>query len=252
MIGNARSGYSTDWYPKKEEVIPRVYHEYLKNEDKNNIYTYEELKEDGKAYYVNNPEDYKVNCYDGTKVKLIDTKIESILLLPGSKTKNTIERRIFVKNTGKKDAYVRIHLAIPSCLDDAVVDPKYNFLHMNSSTFSLGQWIWSKNRNIPDGQFVASMSDYNYYTAKINGIDHNVYIITLDTVLKADTTSIRAFDRVYLDGKATDETVKKVNNILKTNKWELPIVVESIAVGEYEYALDAFKAKFGEKVYNPF
>lgn len=33
-------GTGENWYPKKKEVIPRVYHKYLNQRDKDNIYNH--------------------------------------------------------------------------------------------------------------------------------------------------------------------------------------------------------------------
>ena len=82
--------------------------------------------------------------------------------------KNGITKEVSVKNTGSEKAYVRVHIAIPSVLDNGnpEFDAGKNALHFNYDDASIGEgkWDWSKSTGAPyDG-------DWNYYETTIDNI----------------------------------------------------------------------------------
>lgn len=98
--------------------------------------------------------------------------------------KNGITKEVTVKNIGTEDAYVRVHIAIPSVLDNGnpEFDAGKNTLHFNYTGDSIGEgkWDWSKSTGAP------YEGDWNYYETTIDNIKYNVYVVTYGTALKAN------------------------------------------------------------------
>ena len=137
MSNKVIMGYGENWYPKTEPVIPRVYHEYLKDSDKANIYTAKDLDIEF-AYFACNPENYDVFNGAGTNVKLNLEKINKVKLVPRvggtNNTTDVVKTAPSITNLDEDPTYVRLHIAIPACLDDALptFNASYNMLHFNS------------------------------------------------------------------------------------------------------------------------
>ena len=227
-------GYSQNWYPKVEPVIPRVYHEYINDSAKENMYTMEELGAD-KAYFVSKPDTYKVFTYGGARVELICEGPEKAELLPGTMTENNIEKRVSVKNIGEKDAYVRVHIAIPKILDDNVptFNAMYNMLHFNTKKEELatGKWNFSTSMDRPNQNYAAS-GKWNFYVENIDGEEYAVYVGTYETPLKTDEIAVDAIYQAYLDAKAVADDLVQVYKVLNSNEWEIKVAVEAVAVTE--------------------
>jgi len=225
-------GYTNDWYPEIEPVIPRVYHEYISEEFKESLYTDEEIGKD-QAFFTAQPDTYKVHMYGGAKAQLVQKAIGKAKLIPGSKTKNQVPNLIQVKNTGADPIFVRIHLAIPQILDDASprFEALYNMLHFNANKetgLAAGAFSWAKEANDgrAAGAFVGS-SGWNWYQLTLDGIVYSVYVATLETALEANKISPDVIHQVYLDAKATGEDLKKVYDEIKTNLWDIRVAVET-------------------------
>lgn len=125
---------------------------------------------------------------------------DSAVLIPGK----DINKDVFVKNTGAQDAYVRVHIAIPSALDDG--DPSFvaahNFLHFNFTNASVaaGQWSWIPRMTDGEGYLGNGAGNWNFYTTTVDGVDYNVYVVTYRSILPAgEETQTQALDKVYLD-----------------------------------------------------
>lgn len=130
-------------------------------------------------------------------------------LIPGK----DITKEVAVKNVGSNDAYVRVHIAIPSELDDG--DPNYeafnNFVHFNFSKDSVadGQWSWLPESTEGVGYRGNGAGNWNFYTAEIGEKNYNVYIVTYRSVLESGaTTETDAMNKVYLD-KTVDAVVSE-------------------------------------------
>lgn len=146
-------------------------------------------------------------------------------MVPGRK----VNKDVFVENIGTNDAYVRIHMAIPTALDDG--DPEYNasknFLHWNftkDSHATKGQWSWLPAFDENKGYDGNGAGKWNFYTTTINGIPHNVYVATYRTALKrGEVTATEAVTQIYLDASVDCEVVRNDQNeitsvIYKDNK----------------------------------
>lgn len=159
---------------------------------------------------------------------------------------NGVKKEVTVENTGKSEAYVRVHIAIPQVLDDG--DPSFdaskNVLHFNFTPASVedGQWDWSDNAD----------KTWNFYTATIDGKAYNVYVVTYTTALAAgETTATPAMSQVYLDKKVTSADAAKINEQLGTD-WKILVAAEGAQTAGFGDAFESLNAAFGTPgTYNP-
>ena len=184
-------------------------------------------------------------------IELVENYEQDSKLLPvtgsaqAGTLKNGIVKEVTVKNTGSEDAYIRVHIAIPQILDDGAdtFDAGKNVLHFNYSEDSVGEgkWDWSDSKGTP------YEGSYNFYTAQIDGVWYNVYVVTYESIVKANTQIAEyAMNQVYLDKKVTNEDITKINATL-TNGWNIKVVAEGVQADGFEDvgAHDALNAAFG-------
>ncbi len=152
---------------------------------------------------------------------------ENAKLMPGI----DIQKAVRVKNIGSENAFVRVHLAVPSILDSGSEDkPEFaaynNTLHWNFSADSVqeGQWSQLQNStqvgpNVSYPNWPGNGGTYNMYQATIDGVLYNVYVLTYETALAYnETTSTDAISKVYLDTKVTNEDMTKIVSELEEIK----------------------------------
>lgn len=156
---------------------------------------------------------------------------------------NGITKEVSVKNTGSEDAYVRVHIAIPSILDNGnpEFDAGKNALHFNYGANSIGEgkWDWSKSTGAP------YEGDWNYYETTIEGISYNVYVVTYGTALKAnEVTPEKAMWQVYLDSRTSNDAVKSYKEALGEN-WHILVLAEGVQAAGFTDAYDALNTAFG-------
>lgn len=156
--------------------------------------------------------------------------------------KNGVEKKVFVTNTGSEDAYVRVHIAIPSVLDegDPDFDAKNNVLHFNYASESIGadHWDWSKQTGAP------YEGDWNYYETNIGGIDYNVYVVTYEKALAKGEKTVDAMHQVYLDSRVTNGDIEQINEKLG-NEWKILVAAEGCQADGFDNAYAALNAAFG-------
>lgn len=202
------------------------------------------------AYFTDKDAKDNVFTTGNVDISLQENFEQNSKLLPatGSAQNGTLEngvtKEIMVKNELKsEDAYVRIHIAIPSILDDgaSTFDAKNNVLHFNYDPDSIGagKWDWSRTSGAP------YQGDWNFYTTTIDDIDYNVYVVTYGTALKAgETTPEKAMHQVYLDSKVTNADITKIKEALGDN-WEIKVVAEGAQAAGFADAYAALNAGFG-------
>lgn len=157
--------------------------------------------------------------------------------------KNGIVKEVSVKNTGSEKAYVRVHIAIPSILDDGAntFNAGNNKLHFNFAPESVvaGQWNWSKTTGEP------TTGNWNYYTTTVDNISYNVYVVTYETALAADaTTATDAMSQVYLDKRTTNADIDAYKAALGAN-WHILVVAEGVQAEGFTDAYTALNTAFG-------
>jgi len=156
--------------------------------------------------------------------------------------KNGIEKEVFVTNDGSEDAFVRVHIAIPAILDNAQpdFDASKNVLHFNydEETVAEGLWNWSDSVDGTTG------SNWNSYTTKIADKDYNVYVVTYETKLAKDETTVDAMDQVYLDSKTSNGDITAIKQVLG-DEWKIAVVAEGTQAEGFTNAYEALNTAFG-------
>ena len=202
------------------------------------------------AYFTDTDKADNVFTTGKVDISLVENFEQNAKLLPvtGSAQqgtlKNGVQKEIAVMvEAGSEDTYVRVHIAIPSVLDDG--DPRFaaknNVLHFNYDPNSIGEgkWDWSKTTGAP------YEGNWNYYETTIDGIKYNVYVVTYGTALKAgETTSDYAMHQVYLDSKVTSADMEKIDTALN-GKWQIKVIAEGCQAAGFSDAYAALNASFG-------
>lgn len=199
---------------------------------------------------------------------VVDIEIEEVFeqeseLFPGK----DVNKDVFVVNTGSNNAYVRVHIAIPACLDDG--DPTFaaynNFLHFNFTNESVaaGQWSWIPEYTEGVGYLGNGAGNWNYYTDTIGGVEYAIYVVTYRSVLAPGAkTSTAALDNVYLDTSVdaeynedktaiiyTDDSGKTaelaINEDGKVN-FDIKVWAEATQIETFDDAYEALNTAFGD------
>ena len=159
---------------------------------------------------------------------------------------NGITKEVSVKNIGTEKAYVRVHIAIPSVLDNGnpEFDAGKNTLHFNFTPESVvaGQWNWSKTTGEP------TTGNWNFYTTTVKEgekeISYNVYVVTYETALAPNaTTTTDAMSQVYLDKYTSNEAIASYIEQLGAN-WHILVVAEGAQEAGFDNAYDALNTAF--------
>lgn len=203
------------------------------------------------AYFTDTDAQENVFVVGNVKIDLYEDfgdndGIENLVPATGSAQddtlKNGIEKEVYVENTGSEKAYVRVHIAIPQILDNgwAEFNASKNVLHFNYSPESVeeGKWNWSKGVNGTTG------SNWNYYTAKVDEIWYNVYVVTYETALERGDVTVDAMSQVYLDSEVTNEDITSIKEILG-NEWKIYVVAEAGQADGFDDAYTALNTQFG-------
>ena len=189
-------------------------------------------------------------------ITLHEDFVDGSKLLPGI----DVKKAITVTNNGTEEAYVRIHMAIPSILDSGSEDkPEFtaynNTLHWNFTGASVqeGQWSQLKNKeakgpNAAYPNWPDNGGDYNMYQTEIDGELYNVYVITYETALAPKdedgaTTKTNAIEKVYLDTSVTNEMLDTIKAELGQIK--IHVIAEGGQAAGFDNAYDALNTQFG-------
>lgn len=218
------------------------------------------------AYFTAEDTADNVFTMKGIKVEINEEFEQGSELIPGL----DINKDVWVTNTGTSDAYVRVHIAIPAALDDG--DPTFaaynNFLHFNFTKDSVadGQWSWIPEMTEGTGYKGNGAGNWNYYTAKIDGIDYAVYVVTYRTALAAGgQTATNALDKVYVDptvdcewvdgtegtdgyfvytdSKGNEVTLDKIAD--ESGNIQIKVFAEAAQTATFTDAYDALNTAFG-------
>lgn len=201
------------------------------------------------AYFTDTDKADNVFTTGKVDISLKENFDQNSKLLPatGSAQQGTLENGVkkeiaVTVEEGSEDTYVRVHIAIPSILDEGnpTFDAKNNVLHFNYAPESIGEgkWDWSKTTGAP------YEGDWNYYETTIDGISYNVYVVTYGTALKAgETTPEYAMRQVYLDSKVTGADMEKINEALD-GKLQIKVFAEGAQAAGFDNAYDALNAAF--------
>lgn len=204
------------------------------------------------AYLTDYETETNVFTVGNVDITLDEDFEEDSLLVPGI----DVNKDVYVTNVGTEPAYVRVHVAIPTLLDDG--DPDFasyaNTLHWNFSKASVadGQWNWhttnvnGSNAEMPG--WPGNGGDWNHYYATVDGIKYTVYIATYETILNSGVqTANEAITKVYLD--ASLDNVHIENIVAELGEIKILVAAEAVQAAGFENAYDAFAA--AQKDANP-
>ena len=192
---------------------------------------------------------------------------EEAKLLPGI----DIQKEVKVTNVGSENAFVRVHIAIPSMLDSGSKDePQFaaynNTLHWNFTLASTADGLWNWNADANGAGYPGNGGTWNMYEQEVGGILYNVYVATYETALAKDQqTADNAITKVYLDATVdgvtnADNSVTykdtKGNTVTLTkdqlNGFGIHIVAEGTQIDTFANAYEALNTAFGVPgTYNP-
>lgn len=185
-----------------------------------------------------------------------------------------VNKDVRVQNTGSNDAYVRVHLAIPTIMDDGdpAFDASQNFLHWNFTMDSVqdGKWSWIPEYTTGIGYKGNGAGNWNFYVQEIEGVEYNVYVATYRTALASGETTMDAITKVYLDTSVNAVANKdEEGNVLsytymdnkgneftltveEANSIKIKVWAEATQTATFDNAYDALDTAFGKPgTYNP-
>lgn len=181
-------------------------------------------------------------------IRLQENFEQGSVLLPatGSTQDGTLQNAVTKEVTvqveeGSEAAYVRVHIAIPQILDDGddTLDAGKNVLHFSYADGSIGagKWNWSDAVDAPyEGGY--------RYTATMDGIVYNVYVVTYEAALTAGRTTDHVIDQVYLDSAVTGADIEKINAVLGET-WQIRVIAEGVQADGFDDAYTALNTAFG-------
>lgn len=202
------------------------------------------------AYFSDTDAKNNVFTTGNVDIELVENFEQNSKLLPATGSaqngtlQNGVTKEVSVKNNGTEDAYVRVHIAIPSVLDDGsdTFDAGKNVLHFNYSKDSIGEgkWNWSQTAVAP------YEGNWNYYETTINDVKYNVYVVTYGTALKkGEETPEKAMNQVYLDSKVTNDDISKIKETLGGEGIQIKVVAEGTQAAGFDNAYEALNTAFG-------
>ncbi len=162
---------------------------------------------------------------------------------------NYVDKIVYLENTGKNDAYVRVLVAIPAALD-TIGNASKNVLHFSygnrvdlegNGAYNSGDWSTYWTWDVADG--VGGI--------EIDGETYNVYAFTLPEVLEAGKTTSPAIAGVYLDSAVDydDDTDtwtigEEVIDYDLSSLVKVPVLAQAVQADGFASAEAAFAASF--------
>lgn len=194
-----------------------------------------------------------IDLHEANKDGAVDadyhTWLKEQVLMPGDNQTNTVAKRVYVENTGISDAYVRVHIAIPSVLDNAQpdFDASKNLLHFNATpdSYAVGKWNWGTKAVEGRTGFVGAGDTWNCYTTNVDGISYNVYVVTYETAIADKAVTDDAMHQVYLYKDVTNEDIQRANAVLGT-EWKILVFAEGGQTDGFNDAFTALNEQFGD------
>lgn len=176
------------------------------------------------AYFTDT--DTATNTFTTGKVDITlnDQFTQNSKLLPATVDKdnnilNAVDKVVSVTNNkGSENAFVRVHIAVPSSIDNLIG------LWNNGAA----NWNWNDTNTRID------------YTTTINNVEYNVVCLTYSEKMSANSTTSNVFEWVTLDPSATNADMAAVNG-----NFNIIVVAEGCQADGFSDAFTALKAAFG-------
>lgn len=155
----------------------------------------------------------------------IEKLLPAVTATDGS-IRNAVEKEVYVTNTGSEDAYVRVHIAIPTRL----VSPD-ELLHVvrTPGTDVDPYWNWATNTA----------------AVEIDEVDYTVYTLTYGSKLAPDEVTVDAIAQVYLDGTVDNDKINALNTALGS-EWKVYVCAQAAQTEGFDSAKQALTTAFGD------
>lgn len=175
------------------------------------------------AYFTDT--DAKTNVFTTGKVDITlndefeqDSKLLPAVVDEDSNILNAVDKVVSVtNNTGSEDAYVRVHIAVPSSIDELI-----GLWYDDASG-----WNWNENTRVN-------------YTTTIGEIEYNVVCLTYSEKMAANATTTNVFEWVTMEPYATNEDVATVNG-----NFNILVFAEGTQAAGFSNAFAALEESFG-------
>jgi len=229
------------------------------------------------AYFTDTDAQTNVFTYGNVKIDLFeDFNSENINIVPAVfKSKdgsagygtwlNSVEKEVYVKNTGSEEAYVRVHIAVPKlasyivnkCSDvdvnkaaKKIVDANRDILNLTREEYTVtnkdgnadaNMWNWGKTAE----SVYKNSDDRNTYEVTINNIPYKVYVVTYEGILrKKNDVTIDAINGVYMHSEVTNEMIQYLDATFADSygspNWaRIYVVAEAAQADGFGYEIDA-------------
>ncbi|MBQ7083345.1 MAG: hypothetical protein IJM93_07395 [Oscillospiraceae bacterium] len=176
-----------------------------------------------------NPYNFGAGTWDGTTVRM--SQVNSYGGMQVFTSKNAVDKFVVVENTGKTAAYVRTLVAIEIGTTDGSL---FGTSHHGT---------WSKNEI-----GVITIDGNNYilfeYTYQGGGLSDGTWRHEKG-ILPAGDTAYPSLSQVYLNAKATNEDVEKIDGN-KNGTIDILVVSQAIQASDFDNAEIALNAGFGD------
>lgn len=175
------------------------------------------------AYFTDT--DAKTNVFTTGKVDITlndefeqNSKLVPAVVDEDSNILNAVDKVVSVtNNTGSEDAYVRVHIAVPSSIDELI-----GLWYDDASG-----WNWNENTRVD-------------YTTTIGEIEYNVVCLTYSEKMAANATTTNVFEWVTMEPYATNEDVATVNG-----NFNILVFAEGTQAAGFSNAFAALEESFG-------
>lgn len=214
------------------------------------------------AYFTDT--DTKTNTFTVGNIAIaIEEIFPEDVLMPGSATKNNLQKEVYVANTGANDAYMWVEVLIPADLDTQS-DASKNDLHFNYYDTYLDAYgspvvcssAVAKANNYGDPYFV--INEVYMGQTTIDGVSYNRYLHYTegDTAQKSGEKTAALLAQVYMDKdveQCTNAEHKDNCLVLKDGAhydgtWELIINAYGIQAQGMESIADAINSYYDSTV----
>lgn len=186
--------------------------------------------------------------FNSAKLNLVPAVIYTNAETGETVYRNTIEKEVYVTNTGLEEAFVRVHIALPAFTRNNESIDVFSLLN-DKTTAEDGLWIWGDNAN---SNYPESADELNTYAdITIKGVPYKVYVLTYETALKSGETTYDAINKVYMDPATTNEEIEAWNtqyaDEFGSPVWQcIYVVAEAVQADGFDDAVTALDTAFGK------
>lgn len=171
------------------------------------------------AYFTDTEARTNVFTIGEIKIDLIEEFDDTADMLPAKE----ITKKVTVKNVGKNNAYVRVHIAVP-----AIGAGNGEVISMNRT--ATNAWTFTGST----------------YRTDIGTIPYNVYVATYNTALAPNVSIDNAIDSVTMLSQVTQDNIAEWNSTYGEGEWaKVYVYAEGVQADGFNDADTALNTAFG-------